>query len=1008
MPILFQKRSSNKLLTSLNHEQQRAVTYEGGPLLVLAGAGSGKTRVLTHRAAWFISQGKVRPDNVLLLTFTNKAAGEMKERMMHLIKNAPTFAGTFHSFCVRVLRVEGKALDITPDFLIYDENDSQEAIKQIMNDLGISKDSLSPSFIASQISDAKTQILSPIQYGELGNSELQEKVFKIYVEYEKYLKKASALDFDDLLLRVVDLFQKYPSILTKWQERLTHVLVDEWQDTNKIQYLLTKLITGKTGNLTTVGDASQCMPPGISVLTSKGFKKVEDIKLGEMVISATGRGNSEKFMVKKIYKRKHVGKLVNIKTVSGKNLRITPNHIVFAKITPKENLYHIYLMYRKDKGFRIGLAKGLRSGNSRNGHKPLVGIATRGNQESADKMWVLKTCKDRSEANFWEYFFAFKYGIPTLVFETGGRSMKITQDQINRLFSEINTNERVTELMKDLGLDPRFPHHRPKGISGYKNPDRQIIHLKFFEDPRRYNTHPWGMHRIALNTTDRKLEQTIKTAGFYTRQGRKNTWRTEITRMSYEEAENVAKKLSREAGNIEISYEAFLFKDKEKLHFHPASHLQPGMIVALYRKGKIIEEEIKEVEYENYRGIVYDFNVEHVHNYIANGIVVHNSIYSWRGADFRNINNLLRDYPNIKVINLEQNYRSTQSILSAANSVIAKNTTHPILKLWTKKGKGEKIRIYRARSGLDEAQFIVNQVNQLISESGKNKNSINSVNRLTNQLKYGDFAILYRTNAQSRVLEEALLHAGIPYVLVRGVRFYDRAEIKDVLSYLRLLVNPKDSVSRKRVEKLGKTRIKKFEEFRQKLPESWKSEATTLDLMDAVLQSTDYLSKYQRETEENVARLENIKELRSVATEFPSIHDFLENVALVEVAQDSKGRISQLTTHNLPKGDAITLMTLHAAKGLEFPIVFMVGMEEGLFPHSRSLFDINELEEERRLAYVGMTRAKELLYLTFANRRLYFGQRTSNPPSRFIIDIPENLLESVENSYINEFENLNI
>jgi DNA helicase-2/ATP-dependent DNA helicase PcrA len=624
MTILVQSKYSNNLLTNLNRQQIKAVTYDGELLLVLAGAGSGKTRVLTERAAWFISQEKARAENILLLTFTNKAAGEMKERMMRLVKNAPTFAGTFHSFCVRVLRVEGKALDITPDFLIYDENDSQEAVKQIMNSLGISKDSFSPSFIASQISDAKTQMLSPIQYGELGNSELQEKVFKIYVEYEKYLKKASALDFDDLLLRVVDLFQKYPSILAKWQGRLTHVLVDEWQDTNKIQYLITKLITGASSNLTAVGDASQ-------------------------------------------------------------------------------------------------------------------------------------------------------------------------------------------------------------------------------------------------------------------------------------------------------------------------------------------------------------------------------SIYSWRGADYRNINNLLRDFPKIKVINLEQNYRSTQSILSAANSVIAKNTTHPILKLWTKKGKGEKIRIYRAQSGLDEASFVINEINLKVSQGNK----------------LNDFAILYRTNAQSRVLEEALLHSGIPYVLVRGVRFYDRSEIKDVLSYLRLLVNPKDTVSRKRIEKIGKTRVKKFDNFRQKLPKNWINEATTLNLMDAVLKDTDYLSKYQKETEENIARLENIKELRSVATEFPKIHDFLENVALVEAEQNEKG-ISHLISHPQLQRNSVTLMTLHAAKGLEFPVIFIVGMEEGLFPHSRSLFDAKELEEERRLAYVGMTRAKELLYLTFASRRLYFGQRTSNPPSRFIIDIPEDLLESVENSFIDEFENLNL
>jgi len=656
MTILVQSRYSNNLLTNLNRQQIKAVTFDGELLLVLAGAGSGKTRVLTERAAWFISQEKARAENILLLTFTNKAAGEMKERMMHLIKNAPTFAGTFHSFCVRVLRVEGKAMDITPDFLIYDENDSQEAVKQIMNSLGISKDSFSPSFIASQISDAKTQMLSPTQYGELGNSELQEKVFKIYVEYEKYLKKAGALDFDDLLLRVVDLFQKYPSILAKWQGRLTHVLVDEWQDTNKIQYLITKLITGASGNLTAVGDASQ-------------------------------------------------------------------------------------------------------------------------------------------------------------------------------------------------------------------------------------------------------------------------------------------------------------------------------------------------------------------------------SIYSWRGADYRNINNLLRDFPKIKVINLEQNYRSTQSILSAANSVIAKNTTHPILKLWTKKGKGERIRIYRAKSGLDEASFVINEINSLLKEGNKMKprlrrRPLSLLHSPPAQsyavaggriLKGGlkDIAILYRTNAQSRVLEEALLHSGIPYVLVRGVRFYDRSEIKDVLSYLRLLVSPKDAVSRKRIERIGKTRVKKFDNFRQKLPKNWINEATTLNLMDAVLKDTDYLSKYQKETEENIARLENIKELRSVATEFPKIHDFLENVALVEAEQNEKG-ISHLTFHPQSQRNSVTLMTLHAAKGLEFPVIFIVGMEEGLFPHSRSLFDAKELEEERRLAYVGMTRAKELLYLTFASRRLYFGQRTSNPPSRFIIDIPEDLLESVENSYLEDFDNINI
>jgi DNA helicase-2/ATP-dependent DNA helicase PcrA len=345
------------------------------------------------------------------------------------------------------------------------------------------------------------------------------------------------------------------------------------------------------------------------------------------------------------------------------------------------------------------------------------------------------------------------------------------------------------------------------------------------------------------------------------------------------------------------------------------------------------------------------------------------SIYSWRGADYRNINNLVEEYPDLKVINLEQNYRSTQIILDAANAVISKNTGHPVLRLWTENRSGLKIKLYGAQNGFDEANFIVET---LLHESDR---------------PYSDYAILYRTNAQSRVLEEALLHSGIPYVLVGGTKFYDRKEVKDIISYLRLLANPKDSVSRKRVEKLGKRRLQKFEDFRDKFHASGKR--LTVDIMDDLVGEIGYLDLYKKDTEDNQSRLENIKELRSVASQFPDLNEFLESVALVEQEESSKLRGDE--------GNRITLMTMHAAKGLEFPVVFMVGMEEGIFPHSRSLYDSHQLEEERRLAYVGITRAKELLYLTYASRRLIFGQNISNPPSRFIIEIPENLLESVGN-----------
>ncbi|EKD68162.1 MAG: hypothetical protein ACD_48C00047G0003, partial [uncultured bacterium] len=342
--------------------------------------------------------------------------------------------------------------------------------------------------------------------------------------------------------------------------------------------------------------------------------------------------------------------------------------------------------------------------------------------------------------------------------------------------------------------------------------------------------------------------------------------------------------------------------------------------------------------------------------------------YRFRGADFRNITNFKRDFANVKEFHLEQNYRSSQTILDAATGVISKNTSHPILTLWTDKIGGDRIVLYEARTEHDEASFIITTILQ--------------ANR-----PYTDHAILYRTNAQSRVLEEAFLRAEIPYILVGGTRFYDRKEIKDVLAYLKVLANPKDMVSYRRIEKLGVGRLKKFLTFADTVKTDNKLISfSTLELMDAILDKTQYLELYDANIEEEATRLENIKELRSVATEFPVLSEFLETVSLLEEKYTKK-------TQDNSNRNAVTMMTLHAAKGLEFPIVYIVGMEEGLFPHARALMDREELEEERRLCYVGVTRAKERLYLTYANRRLFFGTRTQNMVSRFISDIPEDILE---------------
>ncbi|PIZ98310.1 MAG: ATP-dependent DNA helicase PcrA, partial [Candidatus Levybacteria bacterium CG_4_10_14_0_2_um_filter_35_8] len=346
------------------------------------------------------------------------------------------------------------------------------------------------------------------------------------------------------------------------------------------------------------------------------------------------------------------------------------------------------------------------------------------------------------------------------------------------------------------------------------------------------------------------------------------------------------------------------------------------------------------------------------------------SIYSWRGADFQNLIKFKDDFKNVITFELSQNYRSTQNILDAASSVISKNTSHPILTLWTDNINGEDIMLYEAINEHDESDFIVNR--------------ITNIKYIYPELNFSDFAILYRTNAQSRVLEEVFLLHSIPYVLIGGTRFYERKEIKDILAYLKVLANPNDSVSLKRLEKLGKARFAKFLEFQKKEIK----EEKTIEIMDGVLKAAGYFSLYDEKEEEDRQRLENIKELRSVALEFTNLIQFLENVSLVEqeYMPDNPGKKKK------DKRDAVSLMTLHSAKGLEFPVVFMIGMEEGLFPHSRSLMNKDALEEERRLCYVGMTRAKQKLFLSYAKKRLFFGQRTSNTVSRFIFELPENIL----------------
>jgi DNA helicase-2/ATP-dependent DNA helicase PcrA len=611
---------SSGLFSNLNPPQIEAVKHAEGPALVIAGPGSGKTRVLTNRVGFLISENNVHESNILCVTFTNKAAEEIKTRVTTILDKNITklpWGGTFHSICSRILRKDGGPIGVPISFVIYDTDDQLALVKSIIKDFGIDVKKVNPHAVLSNISSAKSELVLPENYENYAQGYFQKTVSKVYKEYQSRLRKNGALDFDDLLVETVRLFRENPQVLEKYQNLFKYILVDEYQDTNRAQYVLTKLLAQAHKNLFVVGDMSQ-------------------------------------------------------------------------------------------------------------------------------------------------------------------------------------------------------------------------------------------------------------------------------------------------------------------------------------------------------------------------------AIYSFRGADYRNILHFQKDYPETKIYNLEQNYRSTQIILDAATNIIKNNTTHIALNLWTQNGSGDKIVSFTGIDEKDEAIYVSNKI----------------LDELAAGRSYKEFAVLYRTNAQSRNIEETFIRNNIPYRIIGGMRFYARKEIKDVIAYLRVIHNPKDSISWERIinvppRGIGQKGVEKFKEndwnldeieFKTKLPISkWILEKETLgtvELMDIVLNDTGYLRWLNDGTEENLARIENIKELRSVATQFVNLEEFLENVSLIE-SSDKPAKEGV---------DAVTLMTIHASKGLEFPVIFLIGMEEGLFPHSQSMMEQGELEEERRLCYVAITRAMEKVFLTLARSRLYFGSVQSNMPSRFLSEIPQELI----------------
>lgn len=635
----------SELLEKLNDKQREAVAYMDGPLLILAGAGSGKTRVLTYKIAYLLEQGYVKPWEILAITFTNKAAREMKERVESLVENEASsiWLGTFHSVCVRILKRDIELLGYGRDFNIFDELDKDKILKEIVKKMNLDDKQYPVSLLKNEISHAKDKMVDAKKYTAQAIGDFRkEKIAEVYTMYQQVLEQNNGIDFDDIIMLTVRLFLEHPDRLDYWQSKFKYILVDEYQDTNKIQFMLISLLSAAHGNVCVVGDESQ-------------------------------------------------------------------------------------------------------------------------------------------------------------------------------------------------------------------------------------------------------------------------------------------------------------------------------------------------------------------------------SIYGFRGADIANILNFEKEYPSAKIIKLEENYRSSQNILNAANHVIRNNKSKIEKKLWTQNGEGDKINYKTLSNEYEEVEYIVDKIDEICK---------------TEKRSYGDFAVLFRTNAQARVLEEVFMRSGTPYRLIGGLKFYSRKEIKDLTCYLRLLQNTNDNVALKRIinepkRGIGDTAVSRIEQiagekgisifeaiqdsdnligirsagniilFRDMMKDllAVKDTIPVSELMKLILKNSGYEAMLnQEECKENETRFENLMEFIGVAMEFEkenadnTLADFLESIALVS------------DVDNLEEGaEAVTLMTMHSAKGLEFDVVFLVGMEEGLFPSSRSILEDETTEEERRLCYVGITRAKNKLFITNASKRTMYGSTTYTMPSRFVAEIPEDL-----------------
>ena len=1054
----------------MNNEQKKAVTHGDGPLLIVAGAGTGKTTVITKRLAYLIENGFIRTDEILALTFTDKAAGEMEERIDKLLPYGylDLWISTFHSFCQRILKEYGMEIGLSPDFKLLDETGGWILIRKHFDKFNLShyrplgRPTKFIKVLLKHFGRLKDEAISPEEYlayseklflnadsadfikrsvstnnieDEVIGSEREriKEVAEAYHTYQQLLLNDGALDFGDLILFTLKLLDSRPVVLNRLREKFKYILVDEFQDTNWAQFELIKKLGAPKNNITVVGDDDQCLPGNSKIKTQFGEKNICDIKQGELIATAVGKGYISYAPVSKIIKNKKKVRLVNLKTEGGHHLEVTDNHKLFSLIPAVDDgkYFYVYLMHRQGLGWRLGVT---------------ADLAVRLRLErSADKILGIKTCKTDEEARYYETLYSLKYNIPTVCFKEREGTV-IKGEWLSKLYEEIDTEKNAARLANDLNIDLTSHHFLLGGVNrGEKLRIKISLEMCYRAYKSKYAISyflqkPLVSHVLILETSDKLVIKKLQQAGYTLKKGRKNCYRLRIQDQDLSRLGKTALYIREITGGIiENSFKA------GKTHIHtkkslvmPAKNVLVGhYIPVLTKKGIIYDRVIKKTINDERNIAVYDLEVKPTHNFIANGVVVHNSIYKFRGASVANILAFKEHYPESQEVFLKENYRSTQNILDMAYNFIQLNNPDRLewkLKdsklskklIATTKDDGV-IEYLECQDADDEARTVVKKIRELL-KNGK----IESLN---------DVAILVRSNDAASFFISALSDAELDYQFVAARGLFTKPVVMDVVSYLKLLDNYHESPALFRVlsspyvnipaedivtlthlaRRKSWSLFEAISSYHGKAVLSKKTKEALFKLTMLIAKHSELaktrsphalliqilidlgISKYldEKPSYENYQKQWQLNQLFKEMASFSSrengarLRDFMEYLVFL-LESGEEGTLPSLGDEG---PEAVTIMTIHSAKGLEFKYVFIPQLVDRRFPtiERRDAIEIPDalvrerlpegdvhLEEERRLFYVACTRARRGLFFTSARD---YGGVTAKKPSRFLYEI---------------------